>query len=612
MARRSRGVAAALAALTVCAAAAPPAPPPALEVYWSAKFTDNFVGTSSAAAGLDASYQYVTGDLFALPAPSAGLVPLNLYARVNATSSHHWTTASEAGNAAALAAGFTLVGVQGYVFAAAPADGSGLPLELWYSAQRDDHFLVGTAENRANAQGAGYSLLYVDCWTSPAWVSWPSQPPAGVPFAASTDLVGFDYLVGKNAVTPGIHADTWYPSWAADGNLYSSWTDGQVDGVTSCSGCGDHATTGYAIISGDDPFNLTLTGVATYVEPVAPYQGRYPSLNFRLNGTWYFGTYSLENYGAWPTPGPDCSNWCIQGPFTEIRTSRDNGATWTAPRRNMTGWADNLFGESAFNNSKVKLGAPHAVDHGRENEHSPDGALYMVGHGAETPESYQSWMDGDSVYMARTRGPPDAATINDAASWEFYAGGAGPSAVWAPTLAAARPLFVWPRRTGVVTLSYHAALGKYVLVVSTPTIAPSTEGTFDTYYLESDSLTGPWGLIAYTPAFGQQAYFVHIPSKFMGGVTQAPPPVARAVTAPLAADARAPIVAPLRGDDAAAPPASLSYYDFFLSYSANFAGSVKANPPGSGYHWSLQHARFGITPAFAARLRARGAGARGA
>lgn len=188
MARHSCGVAAALFTAVVAAAPAPPA----LEVWWSAKWADNFVCVSAAAAQLDASYAYVTGDLFALPSPLPGTVPLNLYARVNATSSHHFTAASAAGNAAALAAGFTLVGVQGFVFSSPPADGSGLPLEQWYSAARDDHFLVGTAENRAAAQGAGYVLQYVDSWTAPAWVTWPSQPPADMPFPLSADLVGFD------------------------------------------------------------------------------------------------------------------------------------------------------------------------------------------------------------------------------------------------------------------------------------------------------------------------------------------------------------------------------------------------------------------------------------
>ena len=47
---------------------------------------------------------------------------------------------------------------------------------------------------------------------------WPSQPPADCPFEQSRDIVGIAFT--------GVHsdyhvADTWYPSWASDGNLYS-------------------------------------------------------------------------------------------------------------------------------------------------------------------------------------------------------------------------------------------------------------------------------------------------------------------------------------------------------------------------------------------------------
>ena len=61
---------------------------------------------------------------------------------------------------------------------------------------------------------------------------WPSQPPAGIPFAPSTELTGIAFT-GRHAQYG--HADTWYPSWAANGNLYSPWTDGEVNGVKSNS-----------------------------------------------------------------------------------------------------------------------------------------------------------------------------------------------------------------------------------------------------------------------------------------------------------------------------------------------------------------------------------------
>ena len=51
-----------------------------------------------------------------------------------------------------------------------------------------------------------------------------------------------------------------------------------------------------------------------------------------------------------------------------------------------------------------RLQAPHVVDHGPENIHSPDGALYMVGTGclADRPNPNCSWISGDAVYLTRT------------------------------------------------------------------------------------------------------------------------------------------------------------------------------------------------------------------
>jgi len=314
------------------------------------------------------------------------------------------------------------------------------------------------------------------------------------------------------------------------------------------------------------------------------------------------------DYGKLPSPAPNCGNWCILCPFTSIRTSTDNGATWADSFRNMTSFTDNIFAETCANNTKVRMGAPHAVDFGRNNEHSPDGRLYMVATGAETPDSHESWMQGDSVYLARTVGAPDAASVNTAGAWEFWAGGA-----WTASLAAAKPLLVWPGRTGVVTLSWHPTLGKYIMVVSTPSSGCSTVGDFDTYFLESDAMTGPFALVSYIASFGPEAYFVHIPGKFMGAETYAAD--ARNAAAARARNARVPrgedVAEPLTAGDRALAEGVAAYYNFFLSYSADFA-SGEPNPPGSGYHWSLQQSRFALAPAFAARAAARRAGGAGA
>lgn len=45
------------------------------------------------------------------------------------------------------------------------------------------------------------------------------------------------------------------------------------------------------------------------------------------------------------------------------------------PRSVMASPTDNLFNETAMNNSKVKFGAPHVVDLGQELQYSPDGKV---------------------------------------------------------------------------------------------------------------------------------------------------------------------------------------------------------------------------------------------
>jgi len=122
------------------------------------------------------------------------------------------------------------------------------------------------------------------------------------------------------------------------------------------------------------------------------------------------GTYGLGGFGsscskscskteAKSNPCP-ATNYPMQGPFFGFHTSTDEGKTWAAPRLpKLKNASDSLFGESAVSlpghpcyASKVKFGALHVVDHGAENEHSPDGFVYLIGHGASDPLGWESWM----------------------------------------------------------------------------------------------------------------------------------------------------------------------------------------------------------------------------
>ena len=86
---------------------------------------------------------------------------------------------------------------------------------------------------------------------------WKSEVPSGSPFRLSKELTGIKFL----GVKSGFHvADTWYPTWADDNNLYSPFTDGQcprLDGSFETSNsAGENATTGQAVIEGDNPLTL--------------------------------------------------------------------------------------------------------------------------------------------------------------------------------------------------------------------------------------------------------------------------------------------------------------------------------------------------------------------
>ena len=183
---------------------------------------------------------------------------------------------------------------------------------------------------------------------------WPSEAPASCPFKKSKDITGIAFT-GRHARYG--NADTWYPSWAENGNLYTSWTDGRVNHIKSIS-LGPKPTTGYATILGGDPLHLEITDVATYPGNPAPYEGRYPCANLIYNGVWYYGTYCVTN----SDPSPKrFANWDVLGPFVGFRYSTDYGKSWHDTSHTPS---HPLFGEPARKGGKLKMGTPHFVDLG--------------------------------------------------------------------------------------------------------------------------------------------------------------------------------------------------------------------------------------------------------
>lgn len=364
---------------------------------------------------------------------------------------------------------------------------------------------------------------------------WPSEVPADCPFPRSSALTGIRFTGRHSDYHCG---DTFYPSWAADGNLYSPWTDGTTDGLKS--GSGDKlkhgGTTGHAVMIGENPLQLEIRNTSTPKEAWAkPYRGRYPCGSLVHNGIWYYGTYCLGPKAQLEHRG-FTYNWPNLGPMPGFQISRDHGKTWEdsplSPEKP-------LFPEPSKFLGPVKMGAPKFVDFGKNMEHSPDGKAYLLGMGAEendplprpcikagkpgTPfetnpgctENFAhanlSWISADQVYLARIKPSPE--TINDLKAYEFFAGNdSNGKPVWTPDFAKIKPLIEWNNHMGNVTATYVPGLGKYLMCVTNgwPTVAK-----MDSYILEADAITGPWRIVTYLRNFGEQAYFLNFPSKFI-------------------------------------------------------------------------------------------------
>jgi len=389
---------------------------------------------------------------------------------------------------------------------------------------------------------------------------WSSRPPVGCPFANSDSLTGIAFT-GRHAEYT--KADTWYPSWATDGNLYSPWTDGVVNGLRSSSG-GTNATTGYALIFGDDPLALIVTNLGMFGSSPRPYEGRYPCGSLLHNGVWYYGTYCLHPAGKVPRDGIPY-NWPWLGPFVGFRWSTDFGRTWT---QTPCSPAKPLFGEHALNGEPVKIGAPHFVDFGKDLEHSPDGKAYLVAHGAhEGPAgrrfAYNSWITGDEIYLTRVK--PGVKNMNNASKYQFFAGcDSRNKPIWTRDFKKIKPIATWRDHMGCVTMTYDAPLKKFLMCV---TDGGNTVSRYHTYILESDRVTGPWKLVTFMENFGEQAYFVNIPSKFI----------------------------------------SANGRTLWLCFAANFSSgwggiTFQSRPPGSRYGMCLQEVRL-LAPGQAAAAR---------
>jgi hypothetical protein len=368
--------------------------------------------------------------------------------------------------------------------------------------------------------------------TSYDTIIWESIPPYNCPFEISKDL-NVVMFTGRSNIFDG--ADTWYPTWASNDILYSPWTDGSVNGVGSNSSAGPNSTTGAARLIGNDPLNLKVENIGLHTSSAFPYVGRYPCGSLVYNNVWYYGTncvdldkkkefpYLWGGFKEYPTlmcmsktrfDGTDtCESINYIGPTVGFRYSTDFGKTWVETTHTP---ANPIFNDPEKPFLPTKIGAAHFVDFGKNMEYSPDGRAYLVAHGSIDNDSFPknanaSWITGDAIYLLRVI--PSIKNINDIKQYEFFCGydNSG-KAKWSNNFKDIKPLIEWNNNCGCVTMTYNRVLKKYLMCVTTGT---TTVSRYDTYIIESDKIAGPFKLVSYMKNFGEQAYFVNIPSKFI-------------------------------------------------------------------------------------------------
>ena len=223
---------------------------------------------------------------------------------------------------------------------------------------------------------------------------WPDSQPKNCPFPRSTEITN---IVFTGRYANYTHADTWFPMWAPDGNCYSSFEDGTVDGYMSVGHYVNMAKvyenknhrTGQARLVGNDPMHLKVTCLGSMSTSYGNY---YPCASVIAGGVWYYGIYDAFNETGYFAGWRYSTNW---NHFTEAQNY-----PWT-----------NRYWKCAYDVSKDS----HFFDFGVDSEVEP-GHIGVNSKTIYTPARGYGWnaaLTGDAVRKGAVKTTKDFCFCNE-------------------------------------------------------------------------------------------------------------------------------------------------------------------------------------------------------
>lgn len=332
-------------------------------------------------------------------------------------------------------------------------------------------------------------LFGVSC-SEPGTVSREAPYPAPYPASAVVASVTWDF---GNRVRRAPGSDLWPTTWAADGNIYSSWGDGGGFGGTNRDG---RVSLGFARIEGfpDNVEGYNVWG-GKNPENVAGFGGKCAGM-LSVDGILY-GWINTQN--GFP-------------PDYKLAWSSDLGATWE-----LSTWVFPKTG-TFFPSTFLNFGQDYAGARDR----------YVYSYGANWTEAEGRGPENNlySVRVLREK-------ITDRTAYEFFMGlDSNGKPIWTSDIDQREPAFTDPNgvgNPGLANVVFNPGIARYLLTVGHR--PPNNEkylsgrvgrlGIFD-----APEPWGPWTTVAYYDnwgGFGDDGFTLgyHFPTKWIspGGKT---------------------------------------------------------------------------------------------